>query len=121
MSIDSIIDSIEGDPRYIRFLLLNQPYIRSSLLARGVCLDEEYLTMRFSDSIGNALHLDMIEVETWLSGLDPQSQRLIAQWVVNDRTPQEPYARASVRRRRSVSAARRVVADLSGRLSGALP
>lgn len=121
MSIDSIVASIEGDPRYVRFLLLQQPYIRSALYARGVSLDEEYLTTRFSGEIGNSFHLDLIEVEVWLSEIDATSRRRIVEWVLGEPSPHRDYSRSSVRRHRAGAAAKRVAADLSERLSGVSP
>lgn len=80
MSVDSLIDRLDGDPGYIRFLLVERPYIRSALLARGVCMDEEARTLAYPSTIGNALHNDLIEIEQWLDSLAPRDRRLILDW-----------------------------------------
>lgn len=80
MSVDSIIDSLGGDPGYIKFLLAERPYIRSALMARGVCFDEEARTLAYPTSIGNSLHNDLIEIERWLTTLSPQDKDLLNGW-----------------------------------------
>jgi hypothetical protein len=80
VSVDSIIDRVGGDPGYIRFLLVERPYIRSALTARGVFLDEEARTLAYPSTIGNSLHNDIIAIESWLETLSPQDQKLIDDW-----------------------------------------
>lgn len=92
MSIDSLVSELDGDPLYVRYLLGELPYIKSALFARGVCLDEEARTEQHSSSIGNALHLDVIELESWFGGLAPQDQELLVDWVVYQSPSRQPYS-----------------------------
>lgn len=91
MSIDSIVEELDGDPLYVRYLLGELPYIRSALYARGVCLDEEDRNNQHSPSIGNALHNDIIELEAWFRGLTPQDQAILTDWIVNESPNRQPY------------------------------
>lgn len=78
--IDYVIDSITGDPDYIKFLLVERPYIRSALEAKGFEFDPVARTLAYSSGIGNALHNDVIELEIWLNGLSPQDRNLLLRW-----------------------------------------
>lgn len=100
MSVDSLVETLRGDPLYVKYLLVELPYIRSALLARGVCLDDEYLSSSYSSSIGNSMHLDIIDLTAWLDSLSPQDREALVSWALNEapRRPSFSHARMSYKR-----------------------
>lgn len=80
MSVDSVVDAVGGDPGYIRFLIAERHAIRSALEARSAPLDPDTRTLAYPSSIGNSLHLDLIEVERWLATLPSPDRRLLDDW-----------------------------------------
>lgn len=116
MSIDSLVAQLDGDPLYVRYLLGELPYIKSALYARGVCLDEEARTLQHSASIGNALHLDVIELESWFSGLAPQDQEILTDWVINQSPSRQPYGKRLLKTTRG-KRIRQLTDEASERLS----
>lgn len=117
MSVDSLVNELDGDPLYVRYLLAELPYIRSALYARGVCLDEEARISQHSSSIGNALHLDVIELESWFHGLSPSDQNLLLDWVENKSPISQPYSRRVLKTQRG-RRAHRLARQAAERLSG---
>jgi hypothetical protein len=99
--VDRLIDRARGDPNYVAFLLIERPYIRSALLARGTPLDTVDRTLTFPVTIGNAFHDDLIELELWMSSLSPNDRELLERWSMReDVSP--AYGRAYVRRVKSL-------------------
>lgn len=97
MNVESLIDSLKGDPAYVKFLLVERPYIRSALLARGAFLSSEDRVDAFPSSVGNPFHNDIIELEMWLSSLSPQDRSLLISWAAQeDASP--TFGWASIRR-----------------------
>lgn len=117
MSIDSLVAELDGDPMYVKYLLGELPYIKSALYARGVCLDEEARASQHSATIGNALHLDIIELESWFSGLSPQDQELLIQWILNDSPSRQPYSKRVVETSRG-KRIRALTEEAAERISG---
>jgi hypothetical protein len=96
MSVEHLVESLRGDPLYVKFLLVELPYIRSALEARGVCLDDEYRASAYSTSVGNALHLDILDLSEWLFSLSPQDRKLLVDWAANDAPRRPAFSRARV-------------------------
>lgn len=117
MSIDALVAELDGDPLYVRYLLGEMPYIKSALYARGVCLDEESRATQHSSTIGNALHLDIIELESWFKGLAPQDQELLIQWILNDSPSRQPYSQRIVKTSRG-KRIRALTEEAAERISG---
>jgi len=88
MSVDSLVESLSGDPSYIRFLISERPYIRAALEARSYCYDEEYRIMAYPTSVGSSLHLDLLVLEDWLKTLSPQDRKMLNDWA--DETKNRP-------------------------------
>lgn len=84
MSDERLLDDLKGDPGYIRFLLVERSRIRSALLAPSMVFGAEAKTLAYSGSIGNALHNDIIELDSWLATLSPQDQELLLSWADNE-------------------------------------
>lgn len=96
-NVENLVYKIAGDPDYIRFLLVERPYIRSALLARGQIYDQEVRNESYSSVIGNNLHNDIIELEAWLDTLRPQDRQMLEAWA--ERAEGKPYfGRAYMRR-----------------------
>lgn len=96
-NVENLVYQIAGDPDYIRFLLVERPYIRSALLARGQIYDQEQRNESYSSVIGNNLHNDIIELEAWLDTLRPQDRQMLLAWA--ERAEGKPYfGRAYMRR-----------------------
>jgi hypothetical protein len=97
VNVEDLVFKIAGDPDYIRFLLVERPYIRSALLARGQIYDQEQRNESYSSVIGNNLHNDIIELEQWLDTLRPSDRRMLEEWA--ERAEGKPYfGRAYMRR-----------------------
>ncbi len=95
--IESIVFSLDGDIDYIKFLIAEQPYIRSAMLATSPPSDPEEWTGRYPTTIGNALHCDLIELEAWLETLSPIDREILTEWA--NRQKAKPYfAAAKIRR-----------------------
>lgn len=95
--IESIVFSLDGDIDYIKFLIAEQPYIRSAMLATSPPSDPEEWTGRYPTTIGNALHCDLIELEAWLETLAPIDRQILTEWA--NRQKAKPYfAAAKIRR-----------------------
>jgi hypothetical protein len=95
--IESIVFSLDGDIDYIKFLIAEQPYIRSAMLANSPPSDPEEWTGRYPTTIGNALHCDLIELEAWLETLSPIDRQILTEWA--NRQKAKPYfAAAKIRR-----------------------
>jgi hypothetical protein len=95
--IESIVFSLDGDIDYIKFLIAEQPYIRSAMLATSPPSDPEEWTGRYPNTIGNALHCDLIELEAWLETLSPIDRQILTEWA--NRQKAKPYfAAAKIRR-----------------------
>jgi hypothetical protein len=97
LRIESIVFSLDGDIDYIKFLIAEQPYIRSAMLATSPPSDPEEWTGRYPTTIGNALHCDLIELEAWLGTLQPTDRQILTEWA--NRQKAKPYfAAAKIRR-----------------------
>lgn len=97
LRIESIVFSLDGDIDYIKFLIAEQPYIRSAMLATSPPSDPEEWTGRYPTTIGNALHCDLIELEAWLETLAPIDRQILTEWA--NRQKAKPYfAAAKIRR-----------------------
>jgi hypothetical protein len=95
--IESIVFSLDGDIDYIKFLIAEQPYIRSAMLATSPPSDPEEWTGRYPTTIGNALHCDLIELEAWLETLSQIDREILTEWA--NRQKAKPYfAAAKIRR-----------------------
>jgi hypothetical protein len=95
--IDSIVYSLDGDIDYIKFLIAEQPYIRSAMEAISPPSDPEEWTGRYPTTIGNALHCDLIELEAWLETIQPSDRVILSEWANRQRA--KPYfAAAKIRR-----------------------
>lgn len=80
MSVDTLVESLGGDPGYVRFLLVERPYIRSAMTRMNAILDAEARSLSYSTVVGNALHNDLIELESWLRTLSPRDRNLLLRW-----------------------------------------
>lgn len=80
MGVDYLIDRLRGDPLYIKYLLVEYPYVRAALEAHGAAASDEDKVEAYSSSIGNALHNDIIELDQWLSTLDPNDVKALFKW-----------------------------------------
>jgi hypothetical protein len=97
LRIDSIVYSLDGDIDYLKFLIAEQPYIRSAMLATSPPTDPEEWTGRYPTTIGNALHCDLIELEAWMETLAPNDRYILTEWA--NRQKAKPYfAAAKIRR-----------------------
>lgn len=95
--IDSIVYSLSGDIDYIKFLIAEQPYIRSAMEAISPPSDPEEWTGRYPTTIGNALHCDLIELEAWLETIQTSDRIILTEWANRQRA--KPYfAAAKIRR-----------------------
>lgn len=95
--IERLIDGLRGDPAYVKFLLIERPYIRSALMPRSPFLSSEDRVDAYPTTIGNPLHNDIIELEMWLNSLSPQDRSLLLSWASReDRAPS--FGWASIRR-----------------------
>lgn len=95
--IDSIIYTLDGNIDYIKFLIAEQPYIRSAMEATSPPIDPDEAVGRYPTSVGTALHCDLIELETWFSNLSPSDRGILTEWA--SRTRVKPYfAAAKIRR-----------------------
>jgi len=83
MSVDTLVDRLGGDPGYVKFLLVERLRIRSALEARAVPTNEESRVEAFPTSVGNSLHNDIIDLESWLASLPIQDQRLLLAWAAD--------------------------------------
>lgn len=89
--IDALVDSVAGDPAYLKFLLAEYPYIMSALEARGQCFDEEWRIDAYSASIGNNLHLDVIDLVEWLKQQSPYDVHALQQWAYGETVGRPAY------------------------------
>lgn len=95
--ISNLIERLAGNPDYIKFLLVERPYIRSAMLSRSPLIDSEDRVSSYSVSLGNALHNDLIELDLWLDTLSPQDRALLADWAEREEGKQV-YGVAKMRR-----------------------
>jgi hypothetical protein len=102
--IDSVIDRVQGDKDYIKFLLVEAPYIRSALYARGMQFDPEYATTAYPTTIGNALHCDLIELEAWLSTQTRADVQLLLAWASHSpRSSRTAFSKPKIRRAKGIA------------------
>lgn len=95
--IDSIIYTLDGNIDYIKFLIAEQPYIRSAMEATSPPVDPDEAVGRYPTSVGSALHCDLIELESWFKDLSPSDRGILSEWA--SRTRVKPYfAAAKIRR-----------------------
>lgn len=100
-TVDTLVFRIAGEPDYIRFLLVERPYIRSALDTAPQVYDQDDRVDMYSSSVGNALHNDIIELEEWLDTLAPQDREMLLAW--GERAEGKPYfGRAFMRRVRKI-------------------
>jgi hypothetical protein len=83
MSVENLVASLGGDPNYVKFLLVERPRIRSAMDAMPMPLDEEDRVDAFSTALGNSLHHDLIDLETWLCTLTDSDRCLLQDWAEN--------------------------------------
>jgi hypothetical protein len=97
IKIDSIVYTLDGNMDYIKFLIAEQPYIRSAMEATSPPTDPDEAVGRYPTSVGSALHCDLIELESWFKTLSPFDRGILTEWA--SRTKVKPYfAAAKIRR-----------------------
>jgi len=100
-SIDGLVFRIAGEPDYIKFLLVERPYIRAAVECPPQVYDQDDRVDMYSSMVGNALHNDIIELEEWLDTLSPQDRAMVLAWC--ERAEGKPYfGRAFMRRVRKI-------------------
>jgi hypothetical protein len=83
MTVDTLVDTLGGDPQYVKFLLVERPYIKAALVRMTAVIDEEARLLAYPSSVGNALHNDIIELETWLACLSKQDREVLEEWAAH--------------------------------------
>jgi hypothetical protein len=78
--VDYIVNRIDSDPNYVKYLLVVRPYVMSSLTYPPHPYDEESRVEMYSSAIGSSLHCDIIELNTWLETLSQEDKRLLFSW-----------------------------------------
>ena len=78
--VDYIVNQLDSDPNYIKYLLVVRPYVISALTYPPHPYDEEARLEMHSSAIGNPLHCDIIELNTWLGTLSTEDKRLLFSW-----------------------------------------
>lgn len=78
--VDYIVNRLDSDPNYIKYLLVVRPYVMSALTYPPHPYDEEARLEMYSSAIGSPLHCDVIELNTWLETLSAEDNRLLFSW-----------------------------------------
>jgi len=78
--VDYIVNQLDSDPNYIKYLLLVRPYVLSALTYPPHPYEEESRLEMYSSAIGSPLHCDIIELNTWLETLSQEDNRLLFSW-----------------------------------------
>ena len=78
--VDYIVNRLDSDPNYIKYLLVVRPYVMSALTYPPHPYDEEARLEMYSSAIGSPLHCDVIELNTWLETLSQEDNRLLFSW-----------------------------------------
>jgi len=78
--VDYIVNQLDSDPNYIKYLLVVRPYIMSALTYPPHPYEEEARMELYSSSIGSPLHCDIVELNTWLGTLSKEDRSLLFSW-----------------------------------------
>lgn len=75
---DQDLGDFHGGPNYARYLISAYPYYRSRLLVPGRCYEDDNHGML---AVGGSAHLDIIDLDIYLSQSDSKSQQEALDWI----------------------------------------